>query len=487
MTKELNRVTFALLAIFVIIAISASYWATVEADSMLDRPDNLRRVIQEQSIRRGTIYDRNGERLAYNDILTMPGEITLAQRMYPYPEAASAVGYYSYNYGTAGIEKVFNDDLTGANALTEWGRLKNDALHRTQVGADVLSTIDLDVQIAVGDAMAGTSGAAVVVEVPSGRVIAMVSHPGFDPNVLDSQWDLLTEDKETSPLLNRVTAGLYQPGGALQTIILAAMLSTYPDLTATAAEVLNVPAPNARQPVEANGLTLRCLDGVPDRELTLAEAYVFGCPYPFASAVGNTLTPNDLWDRFDVLGLLDPPTLAGFDPAAGELPPALNTMTSAEDLIAAAVGQSELTVTPLQMVQIIAAIANGGNAIPLHLVDALREPGSDTWESVDSPTSQPALLRTDVAAALRLAMLQAAAQSPCVRAASRGDLVLYGHCAAAYSGPAATSFVWFTGFVDLPEDSDATALAVVVVIEKVDDPLIAAQVAGAAFETAIDK
>jgi peptidoglycan glycosyltransferase len=162
-------------------------------------------------------------------------------------------------------------------------------------------------------------------------------------------------------------------------------------------------------------------------------------------------------------------------------------MTSAEDLIAAAVGQSELTVTPLQMVQIIAAIANGGNAIPLHLVDALREPGSDTWESVDSPTSQPALLRTDVAAALRLAMLQAAAQSPCVRAASRGDLVLYGHCAAAYSGPAATSFVWCTGFVDLPEDSDATALAVVVVIEKVDDPLIAAQVAGAAFETAIDK
>ncbi len=116
----------------------------------------------------------------------------------------------------------------------------------------------------------------------------MVSQPGYDPNQLDQNWEKLTKDDQTTPLLNRVTAGLYQPGGALQTVMLSAMLGMNPDLTVSSEVILNSEAPNARDPVEVNGLTLRCLDGVPEqRPLTLAEAYVFACPAPFAGATAD--------------------------------------------------------------------------------------------------------------------------------------------------------------------------------------------------------
>jgi cell division protein FtsI/penicillin-binding protein 2 len=95
------------------------------------------------------------------------------------------------------------------------------------------------------------------------------------------------------------------------------------------------------------------------------------------------------------------------------------------------------------MVQIVAAIANRGNAVPLHLVDATRPPDSNEWQMVPSPALEPALVRADVAAALRLAMLQAAAQSPTVSQARHGDLVLYGHTGLSFSGPPVTPYAWF--------------------------------------------
>jgi peptidoglycan glycosyltransferase len=488
MTQQLNRITAALLIGFLMVGFALGFWSVIRAPSLLARDDNARNVIAEQAIRRGAILDRDGELLAYS----VADESGIMQRVYPQPEAASAVGYYSFTYGTAGIEKAYNSELRGDAWLTEWESLVDEALHRTLTGGDVRATVDRDVQEAAAAALGDHSGAVVVVEVPSGSVLAMVSQPGFDPNKLDQNWDALTK-AETSPLLNRVTAGLYQPGGTLETVILAAILSAYADLPNSGAAVLNAVVPDARDPVHVNGLTLTCLAGTPERDLTLAEAYVYGCPAAFANALDETpngsLTPERVWERFMAFGLLDVPELAGFDTAIAEnLPDPFTAQTPADTLRAALVGQGDLTVTPLQMVQIAAAIANRGNAVPLHLVDAIRPPDADdnpnAWQPVPTPALEPALMRTDVAAALRLAMLEAAAQSPHVSDARRGNLVLYGHTALSFAGPPLTPYAWFVGFVDQTVGSDVAAIAAVVVIEDEADPGEAAQVAGAAFAAA---
>ena len=100
MTREVNRVTKVVLAAFAVIALSSLFWTVFQADSMVARPDNARNVIDEQRIRRGAIYDQDGARLAYSEA----NEAGLMERVYPEPAAVGAVGYYSFQYGVAGIE-----------------------------------------------------------------------------------------------------------------------------------------------------------------------------------------------------------------------------------------------------------------------------------------------------------------------------------------------------------------------------------------------
>jgi peptidoglycan glycosyltransferase len=480
MTEELNRVTLVILAAFLVIVLSAAFWSVIQADSMLARSDNARNVIAEQRIRRGAIYDRDGIRLAYSQE-TKAG---IMQRVYPYPQSAGAVGYYSFTYGTTGIEEAFNRQLRGDGLRSAWQTFIDHALHRPQRGSDVRSTIDLEVQLAAAKEMTGRAGAVVVVEVPSGRVLAMVSEPGYDPNTLDATWNALTRNEQTSPLLNRVTAGLYQPGGTLETVILSELLSASSNQPQASLPSLSDQMPDARTPVQVNGLTLTCLPGTPDQPLTLVEAYEYGCPEPFASAINGALTPDKVWERLKVLGLLGAPVLAGFEMTVGRPPAPFTAQTPPDALRAELVGQGDLTVTPLQMVQVIAAVANDGNAVPLHVVDAVRRPGARDWQPVDIPALQPALMQVDVADALRTAMQQAAQQSPEVSRAERAGLTLYGHSAQSFGGPGKTPYVWFTGFVDQAQGDQAGAIVVVAVVENESDPGVAAEVAGAAFEAA---
>ena len=110
------------------------------------------------------------------------------------------------------------------------------------------------------------------------------------------------------------------------------------------------------------------------------------------------------------------------------------------------------------MLQVVAAIANQGNGIPLHVVDAIRPADAEEWQPVDIPLRRPAILRADVAEVVRLTMLQAAAQSPHVRAAQRGDRVLYGHTGISYGGPEARPYSWFLGFVDQTRGDEMSAI-----------------------------
>ncbi|NDJ75290.1 MAG: hypothetical protein GYB65_03445 [Chloroflexi bacterium] len=486
MIRELNRLTLALLAGFGVVALVAVYWSVVRAETLRERGDNLRNVHADQRLQRGAIFDRDAVPLAYS----VPDESGMMQRIYPDPAVAGAVGYFSLDYGAAGIEGAFDNELRGDDVRSGWEEFVDETLHRDPSGSDVRSTLDLDVQQAAAAALGDRQGAVVVVAVPSGAILALVSQPGIDPNRAEADIEALLPDDETAPLLNRVTTRRYPPGGALQTVVLAALLSADPDVSEAA---LSVMVPDAAAPVTLalpdedgdTALTLACLVPPETETLTLAEAYSRGCPAPFALAPGNTLDPVRLWERFAAFHLLEPPVLAGFDLLPGE-PTLLPVSELGPDTLQAeAGGQGTLLVTPLHMLQVVVAIANGGNAVPLHLVDAVRPPDADGWHPVSVPLYRPALLRADVAQVLRLAMLQAAAQNPLVGRARQGEMVVYGHSALAYDEPDETPVAWFVGFADTTERDEPAALAVVVVIEDEPDPGAAADVAGSALFAAV--
>src|SRR5689334_16025267 len=224
-TREINRLTTGLLILLGIVALAATYWAVAGPDTILLRQDNPRLVLAESEIHRGDIVDRNGTPLA-TSIINSDENYT---RQYLYPEMNSALVYASIRYGVGGAEAAFNSVLRGDDATTDFlSQFGNDLLHKTQHGSDVRLTFDLSIQKEAAKAMGSRTGSIVVLDIPTGQVLAMVSLPTYDPNTLDANWEALSK-APGKPFFNRALQGAYQPGIALETpLMAAALLANYP-------------------------------------------------------------------------------------------------------------------------------------------------------------------------------------------------------------------------------------------------------------------
>jgi len=192
---------------FLVVAGGLVLWQVMLAPFLVTRDDNPRLVIAAQQIERGRLLTRDGVPIAE----TVMDEDGLAQRHYPYPSLASVTGYYSIRYGVGGTEAEFDPILRGTINRTTEQRMVDELLHRPLMGDDVTLTIDLPAQVAADVALGNQEGAVVVIDLETGAVIVMSSHPTYDPNLLDENWDTLSQD-EQAPLVNRATQGLFPVG-----------------------------------------------------------------------------------------------------------------------------------------------------------------------------------------------------------------------------------------------------------------------------------
>jgi peptidoglycan glycosyltransferase len=462
--REINRLLIGLLFGFALIAAAAAYWAVAGPDTILQRADNPRRVLAEAAVRRGMIQDRDGTVLA--ESVSRDGAMV---RRYPHPEAYSAIGYYSQRYGAGGIEAAFDPLLSGsqrASAGDLWRRLEEDVLHLPRRGSDIRLTLELDVQRALAEAFAGAHGAAVVLSVPDGAVLGMLSQPDFDPNLLDAEWDTLRADPGR-PFFNRALQARYQPGAASQTLLMAGALLTR--------QPLDTPIANAAAPFALDDLILSCAFALPDLALTLRDAYAFACPSPFA-ALAEQLDVSGVQGLLDTFRIGALPALIGADAAA---PSPQVTVTSA-NLLAEALGQGGWGLTPLEMAIITAGIVNDGNAPQPAILAAVRHPDADAWMPADAPRPTLPIATTSTARSLQDLMRSAVAFGAAGNAA-RPFLDIGGHVGLAYAGD--QTLAWFTGFVTL--DIRRAAVAVVV-LEDSRDLGLAADIGGAALARAWD-
>ena len=236
-TREIRTVLQALLLALMLITLSASYWAIVGPDTILEREDNARLFEDEANIQRGSIYDRNEiilvESVYLDDILT---RTYLESAMY------STLGYFSLTYGVGGVESAFDIILRGDDLDENFTTyLEQDLLHIPQAGSDIQLTLDQIVQETIIQDLGNLTGAVIIQSVPDGEIIAMISQPTIDPNTLDSNWETLVTD-EAQPFFNRVIQGNYQPGGIFYLPLIAGGISNDYDLNQT--------IENATQPVD---------------------------------------------------------------------------------------------------------------------------------------------------------------------------------------------------------------------------------------------
>jgi len=370
----IRRTATVVILMLVALAVITGYWQAVRGPALSAREDNPRLVLAERSIPRGAILDRNGHPLAVSQSAA-DGYV----RYYPERAAEPVVGYYSLRHGLGGTEAAFDDELRGVAGRTRSEIFIDDLLHRVPAGQPVRLTLDLSVQQAADAALGDRAGAVVVLSVPDGEVIALASHPTFDPATLDQDWEQLRTDA-ASPLVNRATQGVYQPGAAFQTIVLAEALSRRTTYLASAVQ--------ANTPVQLGNAVLNCAS-MPLTN-TLGAAYAAGCPAPFAA----------LADQLDAASLaaaiqrwqLNVAT-EGFELPAHTLAWSPDTLTTTQVVRELVLGQGALTVSPLQMATVIGAVANGGHSLaPPHVTFAATSP-SHTFSPI-SPETAAALQTT---------------------------------------------------------------------------------------------
>lgn len=406
MGHQLRRLALAFTVAFALMALAAGYWGLVQSAPLLARADNPRRLLAERRAGRGTIYDRRGVPLA--ESVGTPGDFS---RHYPYPNLAPVLGYVSPFYGTAGVEAAadatLHGDFSTGDTAAYW---QSAVVGAPPTGRDVRLSIDLQLQTAADQALGAHTGAIVLLDATTGEILALASHPTYDPNTLEADWGTLVNDPK-SPLLNRATLGLYQPGATLEPMVLAAALRAglvQPD----------TPFNSAAAALSLNGLQLECRTPPLTDPLTLAEAFQAGCPGPLAD-LGGRLGHQALDQLFTDFQLYEAPAI-GIPTAAAAHDPQDTEGRSA------AIGQSRLTITPLHLALVTAAIARDGQMPPPQLIIAQQD-ATGAWQP-QPPARQPV-----------------AAMAPEYAEAVRA-LMPAGLPAVALTGAAGHRLAWYSGF-----------------------------------------
>lgn len=454
--REIARILFGLLVGLLLVVGSAAYWAVAGPESLLLREDNPRRVEFERAIRRGAIYDANEMLLVHS----VADQGRFPVRMYLAPAFFGTVGYYSFRYGTGGVEAFYDGLLSGRDEPDTWERWwREQVLGLPRVGTDVRLTLQADLQNVASEAVGGRRGVVITLDAEHGDLLTLVSRPSYDPNVLDEQWAVLSQSPD-NPFFNRALQGRYQPGSALHLpMVLLAALGNI-DLSTSISQ--------ADAPQTVNGVTIECVITPPMPDLTLAEALSHGCPAGVlrlttildTSAIGQTLASFEL----EVI----PPIDVGRVLVPEATPTAERVALTRDDLL----GQGRLTLNPLAFARFLAAVVSEGAVPPLRLADAVRPPQAG-WQVLPRSRQEISFVTRPAAMQGRDWLL------------ATGSLLglpdgMGGYAAVAQSGE--ETQVWFAGFVSNGDDQ----IVVLVILENTADVREAAAVGSAVLQAYVE-
>lgn len=466
MQRQIRRLGLALLALFLIAFAQVNYIQVFAADRIANDPANAKRqLIAEYQVDRGSVLAADGTTVLASS-RPSPGELRFRRR-YPHGELyAHETGFYSFVFGRTELEQSFNDFLAGDAAELLPQTLTDLILGRPKQGATIVTTLVPEIQRAAEEAAAAEPGdvAIAALDPATGDVLAMVSEPSYDPNLLASQdpkvvrrtWKELNADPD-KPLVSRASDELFPPGSTFKLVTASAALqngfgpqSLWPnpnelDLPLTDATIQNF-----------GGST--CSGG---SRITLADALRQSCNVVFGE-VGLELGADKLAEQARLYGFTAEPgeDLVPFDiPWTSGVFPAPETFVQRTPAIAiSAIGQQDVAANPLQMALVAAAIANDGVQMQPRLVTEARDPSGRVIAEFD-PQEFSRPLSPQNAATLTQMMVSVVDNGTGTAARIPGVTVA-GKTGTAQHGEGAAPHAWFVSFA--PAEVPEVAVAVIV-------------------------
>ncbi len=310
-------------------------------------------VTNAYNSKRQNIY---ADRYIRGDILSSDGEIlatTLIEdekelRYYPFGAVfAHVVGYSTQ--GSAGLESVAGSYLLSSH-LNPILQMINQLQDKKSQGDTVVTTLDSRLQQAAYDALGDAQGAVVVLEVSTGKVLAMGSKPDYDPNQISEIWsDLIDEENGNSNLVNRATQGLYSPGSTFKILVALEYIrenpETYMDFSF-----------NCDSVYEIGDYSIKCSKLTSHGIVDFVSAFAHSCNGAFAT-IGQTLDISSLYQLCEDMGYNRSLSISLLSNASKF------NLTNDEflwDVLQTSIGQGTTQITPLHNAMIAAAIANDG-------------------------------------------------------------------------------------------------------------------------------
>lgn len=422
--RYMNSAAGVFAALFACICVYLVHFVCYDSAEVISNSYNAKRqeILASNTIR-GDIISLDNETLA-----TMLSD---GERYYPYGEVfAHAVGYASN--GRMGVEQNANIWLVSSNvSLT--GKLQDDLADEKHMGNTVVTTLDAKLQKLAYDALGMYDGAVIITEPSTGKILAMVSKPDFDPNTIGDIWDELISDEDSSVLVNRATQGLYPPG------------STFKILTALE-YIRENPGSYGNYSFDCTGRftsgenVISCFHGTKHGTVDFTLSFAKSCNSSFAN-IALTLDRNGFKNTLEQLYFN---TELPVDFTANKSSVSDNITDSDSDMIQTAIGQGETQVTPLHMAMVTAMIANGGEMMQPYLIDYIEAADGGQVKSY-SPNSLGKLITEEEADALKSLMSAVIEEGTGTRLQS--DLYsAAGKTGSAEYNSSSDSHAWFTGF-----------------------------------------
>jgi len=458
MNRQIVKLFGFFVVLFALLIGFTSYWSVFEAEALKDKDANKRPLLEQQRIERGRILAADGTVIARSAPKGREDDRRYVRR---YPEGAlygHPIGYSFVEEGNSEFEQYHNEELVGEGS--EFGSLLDELQGKEQVGNDVVTNIDPEAQrVALSGLEAAGFGAVVAIEPSSGRVRALASNPPYDPNRVPFDLTSLNRDP-TSPLFDRATQGQYPPGSAFKVVTAAAGL----DSGAIGPET-TIEAPGT---IEVQGQPLSNSGGQSFGPIALDTALTNSVNTWFAQ-LGEQLGSDTLFEYMDRFGFgstpaIDLPDDEVYESGVFEDREPLGRGDPV-DVARLAFGQERLAVTPLQMAEVAAAIANGGSLMRPQIWSHVVDPDGRVTESLD-PAQYSRPIDEAAAAELTTAMEGVVSEGTGTNAAISGVPV------AGKTGTAETPFnedcgggseenqAWFIGFA--PADDPQIAIAVTI-------------------------
>ncbi|HWE62851.1 MAG TPA: penicillin-binding protein 2 [Chloroflexota bacterium] len=364
---RLQRLAIFFITMFFVLSALLIYWQIVRAQNLVNRPDDPRLYAQRLAVHRGTILDRRGTVLVQTTFPQGDPVRTLYDT-----SLSPLIGYHSQRYDNAGLEAAYNDYLNGAATDQPIDNTMRRLLHEPPLGDTLQLTIDDRIQQLASNALGDGPGVALVADPRSGQILAMVSKPTYNANRIDESGYWQSLQGSGGRLVNRALDGRYPPGSTFKTVTLSTALARGAYTLSSVFSGLDATGPLFIQGTLLASSANNLPPGV--TQVTLKDAFKYSDNIVFAT-IAQHLGANALVDGAASFGF------GGTIPF--DLPTASSVVTddlndfSEYDLASAGFGQGPLLATPLQMLLVDEAIANGGAIMQPFVVRKIMAPNGE--------------------------------------------------------------------------------------------------------------